>query len=84
MLVVRISQILIIWDISLARNKAIFKDVFIPPKIYATKNLAILSHFSQDDGPPKVRRNEEKVIDISGCWCYFDVASQGDQSMGGM
>ena len=55
-----------IWGTRLARNQAIFHDVFIPPKVYAWKFLAILSHFLQLDGTQKERRIVEEVMDKFG------------------
>ena len=59
---------LIIWGTWLARNKDIFNNVFIPPEIYASKILANLSHFLQDDRPLIVRRVVEEFIDRLSCW----------------
>ena len=62
-----------------------FQDLSIPPHVYASKSLAILDHFqAQSIGSPKLRRICDKNIDKTGCWSYFDGASQGKPGMGGV
>ena len=72
-----------IWGAWKTRNQAIFYYIYIAPGVYASKLMVTLSHFPQYDGPPKVRRIIEDIIDKYGCWSNFDGASQGLLGMGG-
>ena len=65
----------------LARNHMLFQNKFIPPRVYATKSMAIMEHYSRVSKSISITPIIEEFIDHSFPWCLFNGATQGLPSL---
>jgi len=75
--------LLVLWGVWLARNQAIFKDVFCSPVITGSLTVGLYNSFPERIRAGRIRRNATLDIDRSLPWAFFDGAAQNNLCGGG-
>ena len=70
--------LLVLWGVWLARNQAIFKDVFCTPAITSTMTVGLYNSFPEHIRAGRDRRIITLDIDKSLPWDFFDGAAQNN------
>ena len=75
--------LLVLWGVWLARNQAIFKDVFCSPALTGTLSVGIYYSFPEQIRAARPRRHLSLHIDKTLPWAFFDGAAQNNLCGGG-